>query len=111
MAPASGVASEARAAAFELDLEGADAGGFGVCAHSQVASMNADIAAASRERRARISPMVQERRGTKSKDAACCVSLSRSRPPRLRTRPADVHNARTAGDELGSRSGTPDPPS
>ena len=60
MAPASGVAIEAWAAAFELDLEEEDAGGFGVCAQSQVASMNADIAAASREKRARISPMLQE---------------------------------------------------
>ena len=60
MAPASGVAIEAWAAAFELDLEEEDAGGFGVCAQSQVASMNADIAAASREKRAPISPMLQE---------------------------------------------------
>src|SRR2546422_8006687 len=102
MAPASGVAIEARAAAFALDLEEEDAGGFGVCAHIQVASMNDDIAA-SRERRARISPMLQERK----RDTACCV-LSGFRTLGLQPQPVAVHNARTAGHRLGSRSGTLD---
>src|SRR5207302_3511146 len=107
MAPASGVAIEARPTAFELDLEEEDAGGFDVCAHSQVVSMNADSAAASRERRG-ISPMLQEQKGTKSRDTACCVSLGGFRTPGLRPQPGAVRNARIAGHRLGSRSGTLD---